>query len=154
MVRIIVPNRAEAARLCAIEQAAFAGRVTPWSAEDYMAIHPPQGAVLADDDLSHALLVLQFAADEGEIINLGTTPAARRTGLARELMRAGEALAIELGCTRMVLEVAVDNTPACRLYDSLSYTGVGQRKGYYLRPDGSRMDALILAKDLPLRIAP
>lgn len=154
MVRIVVPNGDTAARLCAIEQAAFAGRETPWSAADYLEIYPPHGAILADDDLSRGLLVLQFAADEGEIINLGTVPSARRTGLGRELMWAGEALAIELGCGRMFLEVAVDNAPARGLYTSLDYAEVGRRNAYYLRPDGTRMDALILAKDLPLRIDP
>ncbi len=154
MVRVIVPNANDAARLSAIERAAFSGRESPWSAEDYMAIYPPHGAVLADDDLMHGLLVLQFAADEAEIINLGTVPSVRRSGLARELMTAGQALAFELGCRRMILEVALDNTPARTLYTSLNFAEVGQRKGYYLRPDGSRMDALILAKDLPERIAP
>ncbi len=149
MVRLIVPNANDAARLSAIERAAFSGRESPWSAEDYIAIYPPHGAVIADDHLMRGLLVLQFAADEAEIINLGTVPSVRRCGLARELMTVGEALAFELGCRRMVLEVAVDNTPARTLYTSLSYAEVGQRKGYYLRPDGIRMDALILAKDLP-----
>ncbi|MEO1493799.1 MAG: GNAT family N-acetyltransferase [Pseudomonadota bacterium] len=154
MVRVIVPNADAAARLCEIEQAAFAGRQTRRSVEGFMAICPPRGAILADNDVAHGLLVLQFAADEGEIIDLGTVPAVRRTGLARDLMQAGEALACDLGCRRLVLEVAVDNAAARALYGSLDYQEAGRRKAYYLRPDGSRMDALVLAKDLPPRSAP
>ena len=52
------------------------------------------------------------------------------------------------GVVRMFLEVALDNIPARQLYARAGYSLVGRRKGYYRRPDGSRMDALILFKSL------
>lgn len=150
MVRIIVPEADMAQRLCTIERAAFAGREVPWSAEDYMNIGgPPEAAIITDDDVAEGLLVLQFAADEAEIINLGVVPEARRKGLGQELLDAGEALAIVLGIRRIFLEVAADNDAARALYVRSGYAEVGQRKNYYARPDGTRMDAIVKSKTLP-----
>ena len=149
MVRVIVPEADMAVKLCAIERAAFAGREVPWTPEDYMNVGgPPSAAILTDDTVTEGLLVLQFAADEGEVINLGVVPGARRRGLGRELLASGEALAQDLGIARLFLEVAMDNEPARALYQTAGYRQVGQRKEYYTRPDGSRMDALIMSKSL------
>lgn len=149
MVRVVVPEPDTARRLCAIERSAFAGRESPWSVEDYIQVGgPPGAAILTDDAIAEGLLVLQFAADEGEIINLGVVPEARRKGLGRDLLSTGEALAETLGIARLFLEVAVDNTPARALYEAAGYLPVGRRKDYYARPDGTRMDALILSRTL------
>lgn len=149
MVRVVVPETDVAEKLCAIERAAFAGREAFWTVADYIALgSPPQAAILTDDAVTQGLLVLRFAVDEGEILNLGVVPQARRKGFGRELMKAGEALAGSLGIARMFLEVATDNLPARRLYESLGYGQVGERPGYYARPDGTRINAIILSRPL------
>ncbi len=146
MVRVVVPEPDTAARLCRIERAAFAGRDMPWSVDDYINVGgPPGAAILTDDAIAEGLLVLMFAADEGEILNLGVVPAARRKGLGRELLTSGIALATGLGIARLFLEVAVDNPAARGLYASAGFEDQGRRKDYYLRPDGSRVDAVIMS---------
>lgn len=145
MTRRIVPDAGMAVRLSAIERAAFAGRERPWSINDYIALGgPPRSAVFADDAVAEGFLILSFAADEAEIINLGVVPSARRKGLARMLLEAALAEARTRGILTMFLEVAEDNAPARALYAGAGFVEAGRRPRYYLRPDGSRVDALIL----------
>ena len=149
MVRVIVPDITNAARLAEIARTAFEGREQNWSADDFLVLGaPPHAAMLVDAGFEKSLLIMRMAADEAEIVNLGVVPHARRQGLGRDLLDAARALAIELGIARIVLEVAVDNTAARALYQSAGYAPVGERKAYYLRHDGNRQDGLILALDL------
>lgn len=53
-----------------------------------------------------------------------------------------------MGATRAFLEVAATNSPARALYAAEGWEQVGQRPRYYTAPDGSRPDALVLARDL------
>ncbi|MEO1722802.1 MAG: GNAT family N-acetyltransferase [Pseudomonadota bacterium] len=150
---VVVPGPAEAARLVAIDRAAFPNDTSHFSADDYLAfglaepgIQPP--AVIADEDLSRCVAVLRFAADEAEILTIGVVPSARRSGLGRALLNAALAIAEGSGAASVFLEVAEDNTAARTLYDDTWFVEVGRRASYYLRRDGSRVDALILRRDL------
>ena len=149
MLRPIIPNREQAARLSAIEREAFEGREDPWSVDKYVRFAANPGAsIIADTDLESGLVIVRCAADEAEIVNLAVVPLVQRSGLGRKLMQAAETFAAGNGATRMFLEVALDNIPARQLYARLGYTMVGRRRGYYKRAGGSRMDALILFKSL------
>jgi ribosomal-protein-alanine N-acetyltransferase len=107
---------------------------------------PPDAAMIVDDGFSEALLVMRMAADEAEILNFGVVPPARRKGLGRELLGAALALARQLGIKRIFLEVAAGNTAARALYAGCGFTQAGRRRDYYLQPDGTRIDALILSR--------
>jgi ribosomal-protein-alanine N-acetyltransferase len=48
----------------------------------------------------------------------------------------------------MFLEVATDNKSAQLLYRSFGFGAVGEREGYYQRPDGSRVSAYTMRADL------
>jgi ribosomal-protein-alanine N-acetyltransferase len=109
----------------------------------------PGALLLADMGVEQGFISLQRAADDAEILNIATVPSARGRGLARALLAEGERLCRDAGARRMFLEVAVDNDPALRLYERAGYARVGERRAYYKRRDGTRTDALILAKDLP-----
>ena len=149
MVRRIVPDHGIAVLLSTIERTAFARRETPWRINDYIALaQTGRSAIFADDAVAEGFVILTLAADEGEIINLGVIPSARRKGLARELVAAAIAHARAEGATRMFLEVAEDNRAARALYAGAGFVQAGRRSGYYARPDGSRVDALLLARDL------
>ncbi|MEM7506680.1 MAG: GNAT family N-acetyltransferase [Pseudomonadota bacterium] len=149
MARLLQPDPATAARLADLGARAFGFSQTPWTAADFERLgEPPQGAILTDDMLQAGLIVLQLAADEAEILNLGVIPSCRRAGLAAELLRAAEELAKACGAKRMFLEVSVENSAARALYEKSGYTQVGERPGYYLFEDGSRTDAVVLTKTL------
>ena len=68
----------------------------------------------------------------------------QRHGVGRALLEALLAEADRRGADRVLLEVAVDNVPAQRLYGSYGFDGIGIRKGYY---QPSNTDALIMERE-------
>lgn len=83
--------------------------------------------------------------DEAWIQNIGVRRDAQRQGIGRAIL---EALLVRVNASRataVLLEVAVDNEPAQRLYDAYGFEGVGVRKGYY---QPTNTDALVMRKDL------
>jgi ribosomal-protein-alanine N-acetyltransferase len=98
---------------------------------------------------ARAFIIVRVAADECEILSLGTLPSSRRLGFARALIDAAGAEAHRRGAGRMFLEVAADNLPAHDLYAEAGFAPVGRRPGYYIRAAG-RADAVILSAALPL----
>ena len=98
-------------------------------------------------------VLCQGAGGESEVWGLGVTPAHRRRGVARKLLSAALGQAQAYGAGRMILEVAIDNGAARRLYASAGFVAVGQRRNYYARAHGARTDAFILACDLKTRPA-
>lgn len=93
-----------------------------------------------------ALVVARAVADDSEILTIGTLPMARGRGIGRALLRAAAAEAATRGAERLFLEVAVDNAAAIALYRAAGFAEVGRRKAYYRRPDGGRVDALVMAR--------
>lgn len=144
--------------LARIHAAAFAEEGRPWSGPELMALLDEPAVDLrlahherreAGDRLAPAGFALyRVAADEAELLTVSVVPEARRAGLGRALLDACEAGARQAGARRMFLEVGAGNAPARALYDGAGYREVGRRRGYYQRPDGSRDDALVLAKPL------
>lgn len=92
-----------------------------------------------------ALLLTRQAADEAEIIILATRPAARRRGLARQLVERQLSELVNQGVRTIFLEVAESNSAARELYASLGFAQAGQRNGYYKR-NGGNENALILQR--------
>jgi len=87
------------------------------------------------------------AADEGEIINIGIVPDARRQGIAGLLLDAViEKVACD-GGQQIFLEVAADNAAALAVYSGRNFQICGRRAGYYRRPDGV-VDARILVRQI------
>jgi ribosomal-protein-alanine N-acetyltransferase len=84
-------------------------------------------------------------SDTAEILTVGVVPAARRTGIARQLVGALLTEAGRRGAVEAFLEVRVDNAAARALYASEGFTEIGLRRGYY---DGGRVDAVTMRKEL------
>lgn len=95
-----------------------------------------------------AFVLCRSADTEGEVLSLGVLPEVRRQGLARALMDAAITHAIELGIGHLFLEVAEDNAPARRLYETLGFSQVGRRRAYYRRRWGPSVDALTLRREI------
>ncbi len=105
-------------------------------------------ALIAGEAL--AFIVVRVAADESEILSLGTRPDSRRLGFARVLVETAGAEAHRRGARRMFLDVAADNLAAHDLYAEAGFAPVGRRPGYYIRAAGRAADAVILSAALPL----
>ncbi|WP_223163006.1 GNAT family N-acetyltransferase [Roseivivax sediminis] len=116
----------------------------PWGAADIAALsaRPVTRLIGAPE----GFLIAQVVADEAEILALATDPAAQRQGVASDLLTQFHTLCASEGVTRAVLDVAHDNDPALALYTRFGYAETARRAGYYRRPDGSRADALLMAR--------
>jgi len=82
--------------------------------------------------------------DEAWVQNIAVRRDSQRLGIGRALLDALLARARDLGTSAVLLEVAVDNGPAQKLYTSYGFDGVGVRKGYY---QPSNTDALVMRLD-------
>ena len=74
-------------------------------------------------------------------MNVAVRPDRKRQGIARRLLIAAFADALDRGVEHLTLEVRVSNDQARNLYQQLGFAPVGLRPRYY--PDGE--DALILS---------
>jgi ribosomal-protein-alanine N-acetyltransferase len=81
---------------------------------------------------------------ESWVQNIAVRRDAQRRGLGRVLLEALLAEAARRGVRKTLLEVAVDNGPAQRLYASYDFEPVGIRRGYY---QPSNTDALVMMRN-------
>jgi ribosomal-protein-alanine N-acetyltransferase len=84
--------------------------------------------------------------DEAWVQNIAVCRDAQRRGVGRALLEALLARARERGAYRVLLEVAVDNVAAQKLYADYGFEPVGVRKGYY---QPSNTDALVMLREEP-----
>jgi ribosomal protein S18 acetylase RimI-like enzyme len=78
------------------------------------------------------------------VYSLAVSTAARGLGIGRRMMAKAEREARMRGCSRMRLEVRMDNMPAIRLYQSLGFADTAVLSGYY--DDGAH--AFVMRKEL------
>ncbi len=82
-------------------------------------------------------------ADESWVQNIAVHRDAQRRGIGRRLLEALLAEAARRGARKTLLEVAVDNQPAQKLYAAYDFEPVGIRRGYY---QPSNTDALVMMR--------
>ena len=121
-----------------------------WDAEEIADLGSGPGAfaLIAEDEAPLGMILCRALAGEAEILTLAVDPAARRRGVGRALVEAAAVLARGAGAQEMFLEVATDNPAALGLYAGTGFATVGQRRGYYSRPNGERVDAVVMRRDL------
>lgn len=121
---------------------------TPWSEtamRTILRLPGARGYVACDaDGAPVGLLIGRETADEAEILTVCVAPAVRRNGVARKLF--GVFLGDISPDARLVLEVAVENKEAIKLYKSIGFQEVGRRPDYY-GGGKVRVDALVLARE-------
>ena len=118
----------------------------PWDAESFgrlLALPGCFGHIAWDGETPVGFLLARDLEAECEILSIGVVPRYRRRGTGRALVAALVDEAGRRGLGSIVLEVAVDNNAARRLYAALGFERVGWRPRYYRRPDGLA-DAMIL----------
>ncbi len=102
----------------------------------------------ADDEIPMGFALASGTLDEWELLSIAVLPEHRRIGAARRLL---DAIVIGVRAhqgDKLFLEVAEDNAPACRFYESYGFKPVGRRPGYYKRPSGPAMASLTMRRDL------
>jgi ribosomal-protein-alanine N-acetyltransferase len=87
-----------------------------------------------------------LAASDGEawVQNIAVRRTAQRRGVGRQMLEALLGEAERRAIKQTLLEVAVDNAPAQRLYATYGFEPVGIRRGYY---QPSNTDALVMMRD-------
>jgi ribosomal-protein-alanine N-acetyltransferase len=95
----------------------------------------------------HGFLMLQFAADEAEILAIAVAKDRRRLGHASSLLRAGIRACQNRFISCIYLEVAESNTPARKLYEQFGFLAIGRRENYYRTPSSALETALIMRRD-------
>lgn len=125
----------------------------PWSAIEFAALLADRGV------LCHSVTgpggglagfgLIRVAGDEAELLTLAVEPAQRRHGHGRALLQALLTAAREAGAERVFLEVADSNAAARALYAAAGFHEAGRRRGYFRRPSGPPVDALVLCRPRP-----
>jgi ribosomal-protein-alanine N-acetyltransferase len=119
----------------------------PWSAADFSGfLADPLCFLLVEGDAG--FLLGRAVAGEAELLTLAVSPDARRRGLGRKLVARFLYQARLRGADSAFLEVSAENAAAIALYESAGFTPSGRRSGYYRAPDGTRVDALVMHREL------
>jgi ribosomal-protein-alanine N-acetyltransferase len=87
---------------------------------------------------------LSVAETEAWVQNIAVRRDRQRHGVGRRLLEALLTEAARRGTPTVLLEVAVDNEPAQRLYAEYGFATVGVRRGYY---QPTNTDALVMRRD-------
>jgi len=135
MTPILPATPAMAASMATLHAASFAEE--KWSArqiEESLSLSSTEAWVALDGSTVIGLLLCQTSGQETEILTFCVAPAHRRQGLAKRLL--APILARPNG-TILHLEVAADNDPARRLYESVGFLEAGKRPNYYKRGEKS-----------------
>ena len=99
---------------------------------------------LGEDDQVLGYAGLATTPDEAWVQNIAVRRAAQRLGTGRRLLETLLAEAERQQIKQILLEVAVDNAPAQRLYATYDFEPVGIRRGYY---QPSNTDALVMMRN-------
>lgn len=96
----------------------------------------------------HGFALSRKAADEAELLTIVVAPSLRGGGLSHRLLREHMSALSFSGIRKLHLEVDEGNAPALKLYARHGFEKIGERTGYYARPDGSRATALTMRANL------
>ena len=125
-------------KLAHLHQKCFPNR--PWSAEDFRDLKNSGCEIIMSEN---GFIVYRITVDEAEIITIGVDHEMRRQGIAAAMIGIIEKNLKNQGVKKIFLEVALNNEPAKRLYESMGFKVVGSRPKYY---DG--VDAILMAKTI------
>lgn len=136
------------AGMASLHKAGFA-TPRPWTEAEFADLLGQSG-VIAEAE-THGFALLRVTVDEAELLTITTAPVARGKGIAGRLLSRILSRAADTGARSCFLEVAANNGPARRLYDGAGFAQVGVRPRYYRAPDGTAVDAIVMACDLTIK---
>ncbi len=114
----------------------------PWTEVEFSGLLAETGVILVTE--AHGFAMGRTVAGEAELLTLAVAPVARRRGVGHRLLFDFLTAAHDMEAKDVFLEVAEDNTAALALYRAHGFAGAGRRQGYYLMPDGRRVDAIVM----------
>ncbi len=94
------------------------------------------------------LAILQFAADEAEILTIAVAEEARRMGAGSVLLDAALEICREKLISCVYLEVAMGNSAALKLYARFGFCEIARRQNYYQAARLVPETALIMRLDM------
>lgn len=107
-----------------------------WTREQYRSCFAHRSFLVAEEDGSiSGFLCARLVATEWEIENIAVVEAARRRGIARELVEELMRRANSQDATAIWLEVRESNQPARQLYEKHGFKETGKRRAYYRNPE-------------------
>ena len=112
----------------------------PWSSKDFEDLKKSGCDIIASQN---GFIIWRVVADEAEIITIGVRPEFRKSGIASAMLILVENDVKKRGGKKIFLEVAENNIPARKLYESSGYKQIGIRPHYY-----DNIDALLLEKEI------
>jgi ribosomal-protein-alanine N-acetyltransferase len=123
-----------------------------WTRSQLAGILPMRGVTLMlardlEDGATFGFTLFRTVTDESELLLLAVMPSHHRRGIGRRLLDSFMEQARNDGVTRVHLEVREGN-PAVAMYGVGGFSPVGRRRNYYRAADGSRFDAITLARQL------
>lgn len=118
----------------------------PFTADEITTLLIAPGVFPCTEDGGFA--IGRVAADEAELLTIAVAPEARRKGLGRRLLAAFEAEAARRGAAVAFLEVAETNAAARALYTGAGWRETGRRRGYYRVDEATRLDAIVMTREL------
>lgn len=131
--------------LAALHAVAFAPE-RGWSAAEFDALlASPYVTLFA---CLHGFALVRVVAGEAELLTLAVDPTHHRQGGADRIMHDWMG---SISADSAFLEVAEDNTAALKLYTKHGFAVSGRRRGYYARPNGPAIDALMMKVALTRR---
>lgn len=106
-----------------------------------------QGLPPLEDAPAAGFWLSRTGYEEEELLLIGVAPEYRGAGLGRRMLETLRSAAGSRGAQRLLLEMRRGN-PAESLYRSFGFYSIGERRDYYRRPDGLRIDAITFACDI------
>ncbi len=123
----------------------------PWAAHEFermLCERSTEAHALRRGNALLGFVLSRKAVDEAEILTIVLAPSARGGGHSRRLLSEHLTALAFSGIRTVHLEVDEGNKPALKLYARHGFLKVGERKGYYPLPDGSRATALTMSATL------
>lgn len=130
------------AELARLHAAAFAPE-RGWTETEFATLLDQPHTALFIEENGFALV--RTLAGESELLTLAVAPAHQGRGIGHALLTRWLANA---DADTAFLDVAADNAAAMALYRRSGFDVTGTRRAYYSRPDGSAVDAVLMARAL------
>jgi [ribosomal protein S18]-alanine N-acetyltransferase len=147
MIVILSTTRDDGSVLAQLHAACFKQGWSVASFEQLLAVPGTFGLIACQETTHVGFALARVAADEAEILSVGVCDAARRRGVATQILVEAAGRSAAAGAAKLFLEVGRENAAALALYRKLGFRQVGCRAAYY--NDGSG-DGLTMRADLPL----